>query len=99
MTALKSKYGKAPQSSVASTLDTLRLNGTSSLPDPPLDKVVEACLYNSCKNATTLILLAKAVAGTDEDHHVKTENAVPIDATLIRESQSTDTMDGDSLSD
>lgn len=99
MTAPKSKRGKAPQSSVASTSDTLQLNGTSSLPDPPLDEVVEACPYNSCENAATLISLAQAAAGTDEDHHVKTENAVPIDATLIRESQSTDTMDGDSSSD
>lgn len=71
---------------MASTSDILQLNGMSSLPDPSLDKVVEACPYNSCKNAATLILLAQAAAGTDEDHYVKTENAVPIDATLIRES-------------
>lgn len=58
MTALKLKRGKELQSLVASTLDTLHLNSTSSLLNLPLDKVVEVCLYNFCKNAATLILLA-----------------------------------------
>lgn len=96
MTAPKSKRGKAPQSSVASTSDnTLQLNGMSSLPDPPLDEVLEACSYNSCENAARLMSLAQAVAETNEDHHVQTENAVPI----VEESQSTDTIYGDSSID
>lgn len=99
MTALKSKRGKTSQFLVASTSDNLQLNGTSSLPDRPLDKFIKACLYNSCKNAATLISLAQAAAETNEDQYVKTENAVPINTTLIRESQFTNTMDGDSLSD
>lgn len=94
----KSKCGKAPQSLMTSPSDTLQLNGTLSLLDLPLDKVVKTYPYNSCKNVATLILLAQVAAGTDDNHHVKTKNAVSIDVTLIRESQSTNTMDGDSSS-
>lgn len=80
------KRDKATQFLVASTLNTLQLNSTLSLPDLLLDEVVEVCLYNSCKNTATLILLAKAAVKTDEDHYVKTKNAVLIDTTLIKES-------------
>ena len=81
MTAPKSKRGKTPQLLVVSTSDILQLNGTSFLPDPLLDEVVKVGLYNSCKNAAIFVLLAQAAVGTDEDHYIKTENAVPIDCT------------------
>lgn len=99
MTAPKSKHGKAPQSLVAFISNIFQLNGTSFLLDLPLNKVVKACLYNYCKNAATLILLAKPATRTDDDYYVKTENAVFINATLIKKSQSTNNIDENSLSD
>lgn len=85
MTALKSKRGKASQFLMASTSDTLQVNSLSCLLEPLLNEIVEVCLYNFCKNAAILILLAQAAAEIDENHHVKTKNAIPsIDVILIK---------------
>lgn len=83
MTAPKLKRGKAPNSLLASTLDTLQLNSMSFLLELPLDKIVKICLYNFCKNPATLILLAPAAVRTHKDYQLKTRNTVPIDAILI----------------
>lgn len=84
---------------VTFTLDTLQLNGTSSLLDPLLDKIIKACPYNSCKNSATLILLAQTAVKMDENYYVKTKNTIPIDATWIWELQSINIMNKDSLLD
>lgn len=100
MTGVKSKRGKAPQSSVDSSSDnTPQSNGMSCLPAPPLNEGLESCLYTSYETVAGLNSLAQAAAETEKDYHGRTENAVPVDATSIEESQSTDTMDGDNSKD
>ncbi|MCJ1348827.1 hypothetical protein MMC31_007060 [Peltigera leucophlebia] len=100
MTGVKSKRGKAPQSSVDCSSDnTPHLNDTSWLLAPPLDELLESCLYTACKTAAGLNSSAQAAAETEDNHHGRTENVVPVDATSIKASQSTNTMDGDNLTD
>lgn len=91
------KRGKTSQFLVASILDTLQLNSILSLSELSLDKIVKVCLYNSYKNAATFISLARVVAKTDKNYYVKTENAILIDATLIKKSWYTNNIKGDSL--
>lgn len=99
MIALKSIYGKVSQFLVDVTLNTIQLNGTLSLPSLLLNEVVKACLYNFCKNAAKLILLVEVVVEIDENYYMLTEIAVFINAILIKESQSTNTIDENNLSD
>ena len=100
MTGVKSKRGKVPQSSVHScSNNTPQSNDISCLPAPPLNKSLESCLYTSYKTIAGLNSLAQAVAKTEKDYYSQTENVVPVDATSIKESQSTDTMDGDNSTD
>ncbi|MCJ1346779.1 hypothetical protein MMC31_004997 [Peltigera leucophlebia] len=100
MTGVKSKRGKAPQSSVDFSSDNiLHLNDTLCLPASPLEEVLEFYLYTACETTAGLNLSAQTAAETEEDHHDQTENAVPVDATSIKASQSTDTMNGDNLTD
>ena len=98
MTGVKSKCGKAPQASINFSSDnTSQLNGISCLPIPPLNKVLKSCLYTSHETITRPNSLAQTAAETKKDYYGQTKNAVPIDVTPIKESQSTNTMDGDNL--
>lgn len=75
------------------------MNNILSLLNPLLDKLVKVCLYNSCKNNAKLILIAQKAIKTDENYHIKTENAVSINVTLIQKLQSTNIIDGNRLLD
>ena len=100
MTGVKSKRGKAPQSSVDFSLDnTPQSNGMSCLSTPPLNLGLKSCLYTSYKIVARLNSLAQAAAETEKNYHGQIENAVPVDATLIEESQSTNTIDRDNSTD
>lgn len=79
--------------------NTLHFNNTSCLPTPPLDEVLESCLYTAYETAAGLNSSARAAVKMEEDHHGRTKNAVPVDATSIKASQSTDTIDGDNSTD
>ena len=71
----------------------------SCLPAPPLKEGLEFYLYTSYKTVAGLNSLAQTAAKTEKDYHSQTENAIPVDATSIEESQSTNTMNGDNLID
>ena len=71
----------------------------SYLPSLSLNEALEFCLYISYKTIVRLNLLAQAAAETEKDYHGQTKNAVPINAKSIKESQSTDTIDGNNLID
>ena len=95
MMGVKSKRGKASQSSVDFSSDnTSQLNGMSCLPAPPLNEGLESWLYTSYKTVAKLNLLAQVAAKMEKDYYSQTKNAVPVNATLIKESQSTNTMMG-----
>lgn len=71
MTVLKSKRGKVLQFSMTSTLNNiLQLNNILSLPDLPLNKILEVYLYNSYKNVVKYMLLAQVVVETNENYYI-----------------------------
>ena len=83
----------------SSSNNTPQLNDGSYLPAPPLNEDLESCLYTSYETIVGLNLLAQATAETERDYHGQTENTVLVNATSIKKSQSTNTMDGDNLTD
>ena len=86
MTGIKSKRGKASQSSVDFFSDnTPQSNGMSCLLVPPLNKGLESCLYTSYETVAELNSLAQTAAETEKDYHGQTVNAVSVNATLIKE--------------
>ncbi len=94
MTGQKTKRGKVPQFSLSSSSDNLpQLDSNLALPEPILDDIVKDSLYTS-----GLISSAQVTAETDEDHQSRNEDPNLIDVPLVTQSQSPNTMDGNSLS-
>lgn len=64
-----------------------------------MNKALESYLYISYETVAGLNLLAQIAAEMEKDYHNQTENAVSVNATLIKKSQSINSMDGDNSTD
>ena len=69
------------------------------LPVLSLDEALESSLYKSYETIAGLNSLAQTAAEMEKNYYSQTENAIPIDVILIKELESTNTIDGDNLTD